>query len=117
MQQQPIKFWDLKPGDKFTVEYTVDPQGYAQTGKWVGLYRSTSSGRSAPFYDEMNITSVTKVPRVPKAGDQYTQEGRIGTCTLVFIDSKSVVLRDGNGTRFYGAREGWDASEYCRKWL
>lgn len=109
MQQPRIK--DLKPGDKFTAEFTVDDKYKATNGAFVSYSRIDDY--SSIFY-KMEPLSVTQAPREPKVGDKFVWKDGLSTYpkTILFIDDNHVFYEftgcDGKLYRQNNTRENFN---------
>ena len=87
----------LKPGDKFTLEYTV--RGISLRGVELEPTKSSSTPTPCMFLSnlvERNCTVIYEAPFVPKAGENFTFKlGGDGVVyTLIFMDEKTIVYED-----------------------
>lgn len=106
MQLPKIK--DLKPGDKFTAEFTVDDKYKATNGALVSYSRIDDY--SSIFY-KMEPLSVTQAPREPKVGDKFYYNDSTNVKTILFIDDKTVFYRfdyHNNQHHSYASRASWN---------
>lgn len=95
----------LRPGDRFTVEYTVrNAPTHGRVDCVPVLPGSTAPYVSADVLLHRNGTITYRAPFVPKPGEKFRFDGGTSIYTLLFMDSKGYYYEDARGTRFEESR-------------